>query len=214
MSLSKAEIRKWSTLPKYGNASKNIYNLSSDSWLNMPIIRLACERVGLEPYGVDNVSNEERQFWESQFMSEILEVEERLLDRVKEPNLQLKGDPKYRDIEPKNIKNFLLNRNLWEGPQNLKKELELLILGVNLKDRLKPKKIEILKEVGIMLTPSMSSEVSLGEKVSVKKSPVSRSRRSLRSKKSISTENSQKKLGRSRSKRLGNRQLSRLAQLV
>lgn len=207
MSLSKAEIRKWNTLPKYGTVSKNIYNLSSDSWLNMPIIRLACKRVGIEPYGVDNVSNEERQFWESQFMSEILEVEERLLDRVKEPSLQLSGDPKYRDIEPKMIKNFLLNRNLWDGPQNLKKELELLILGVNLKNRLKPKKMEILKEIGIPLTPSLSSEVSLEQEVSVKRSPVSGSR----SKKSIYKEKTNKKL---RSRKLSSRQLSRQAQLV
>ena len=210
MSLSNAEIRKWSTLPKYGNGSKEIYNMSSDSWLNMPIIRLACERVGLEPYGVDNVSNEERQFWESQFMSEILEVEERLLDRVKEPNLQLRGDPKYRDIEPRMIKNILLNRNLWEGPQNLKKEFELLILGVDLKNRLKPKKIEILKEVGIMLTPNLTSEVSVEKKVS-ERSPVSKPGRSFRSKKStpeISPNNN------FRTRKLSNRHLSRQVQLV
>ena len=72
----------------------------------MPLISLACERLGLNPSGMDSVPSDERDFWEGQFMSEILEIEERIRDNVKELNLSLKGDPNYSSIIPQKISKY------------------------------------------------------------------------------------------------------------
>ena len=144
MSIQKGEISQWGTLKHYGYPSSDIGYNSGDSWLHMPLISLACERLGLNPSGMDSVPSDERDFWEGQFMSEILEIEERIRDNVKEYNLSLKGDPNYSSIIPQKISKYLLNPNNWSGSQNLIKDFELLILGVDLKNKLYSKKQEIL----------------------------------------------------------------------
>ena len=60
----------------------------------MPLIVIACERLELSLPNVNNVPFDQKVFWEEQFLSEILEIEERIAGNYKEPSYTLKGDPK------------------------------------------------------------------------------------------------------------------------
>ena len=61
----------------------------------------------------------EKEFWEEQFLSEILEIEERIAGNYKEPSYTLKGDPKFLGVKPMNKEIFNFNPLSWDGPENL-----------------------------------------------------------------------------------------------
>jgi hypothetical protein len=149
MSISKGEIRQWWNLNHYGCNSQHIHEKSNNSWLNMPLITIACERVGLSLPNAEYVPYDQKKFWEDQFLSEILEIEQRIRNNVREPSLASKGDPKFAGVKQRSLKRFLLNPNSWEGPENLISGLDFLILGSDLYHDLYDKKMEILDEVGI-----------------------------------------------------------------
>ena len=66
-----------------------------------------------------------------------------------EPCLTLRGDPRFIGLKNMRIRKYLLNSRSWEGPENLISGLEILILGINLFNKIYPKKMEILDEIGI-----------------------------------------------------------------
>ena len=83
MNSFKSEIRQWNTLgKKYGNHSNNIHQ-SNDSWILMPLIVIACERMGLNLPDIKQVPSEQKKFWEEQFLTEILEIEERIKENAR-----------------------------------------------------------------------------------------------------------------------------------
>ena len=171
MSISKGEIRQWWNLNHYGCNSQHIHEKSNNSWLNMPLITIACERVGLSLPNAEYVPYDQKKFWEDQFLSEILEIEQRIRNNVREPSLASKGDPKFAGVKQRSLKRFLLNPNSWEGPENLISGLDFLILGSDLYHDLYDKKMEILDEVGIKyeekpLRARVSGERVSGERVS------------------------------------------------
>ena len=175
MSIPKDEIRQWSTLEHYGFPSKYIHERSGDSWITMPLIVIACERLELTLPDVNLVPFDQKQFWEDQFLSEILEIEERISGNYKEPSYTLKGDPKFLGVKPMSIKRFLTNPLSWEGPENLAPGIDILILGSDLYSRVFSKKMDIIDEIGIKYKSTIKQD--LLEVYSTKVSPKSASTR-------------------------------------
>ena len=186
MSIPKDEIRQWSTLEHYGFPSKYIHERSGDSWITMPLIVIACERLELSLPNVNFVPFDQKQFWEDQFLSEILEIEERITGNYKEPSYTLKGDPKFLGVKPMSIKRFLTNPLSWEGPENLAPGIDILILGSDLYSRVFSKKMDIIDEIGIKYKSTIKQD--LLEVYSTKVSPKSASTKG--SPKSASTKGS------------------------
>jgi hypothetical protein len=149
MSIPKDEIRQWSTLEHYGLPSKYIHERSGDSWITMPLIVIACERLDLTLPNVNLVPFDQKLFWEDQFLSEILEIEARIDGNFKEPSYTLKGDPQFLGVKPMSIKRFLSNPLSWDGPENLAPGIDILILGSDLYSRIFSKKMDIIDEIGI-----------------------------------------------------------------
>ena len=112
----------------------------------MPLISIACERVGLSLPNAEFVPYEQKQFWEDQFLSEILEIEQRIRNNVRESGLASKGDPKFAGVKQRSLKIFLLNPNSWNGPENLISGLDFLIIWTDLYHKLHDKKMEILED--------------------------------------------------------------------
>ena len=204
MSISKGEIRQWWNLNHYGCNSNNIHENSDSSWLTMPLISIACERVGLSLPNAEFVPYEQKQFWEDQFLSEILEIEQRIRNNVREPGLASKGDPKFAGVKQRSLKRFLLNPNSWNGPENLISGLDFLILGSDLYHDLHDKKMEILDEVGIKYEERALAESVRGASVRGASLVKSRSKSTSRSE---SESNSIEK--KSKKKSTGRKQLSR-----
>ena len=223
MSISKGEIRQWWNLNHYGCNSNNIHENSDISWLTMPLISIACERVGLSLPNAEFVPYEQKQFWEDQFLSEILEIEQRIRNNVREPGLSSKGDPKFAGVKQRSLKRFLLNPNSWNGPENLISGLDFLILGSDLYHDLYDKKMEILDEVGIKYEERALAESVRGASVreasvrgasvrgaSLRKSR-SKSKSSSESKSKSSTERKSKKKSAGRNQLIKSKRLQSTA---
>ena len=138
------EIKQWYTTKLYGNHTNEISDHSNLSWLKMPIISLACERRNILPLFAVPVPSKEREFWETYFMPEILHLEERLGSNIKEPSLELRGDPKYHQMRKRKLLEILLDENSWDGRENLRDDLQTLILGIGAEIELYEKKMDIL----------------------------------------------------------------------
>ena len=141
----------------------------------MPLIVIACERLELSLPNVNNVPFDQKEFWEEQFLSEILEIEERIAGNYKEPSYTLKGDPKFLGVKPMSIKRFLTNPLSWDGPENLAPGIDILILGADLYSRVFSKKMDIIDEIGIKYKSTIKQD--LLELYSTKVSPKSASTR-------------------------------------
>ena len=159
MSIAKDEIRQWSTLEHYGFPSKYIHERSGDSWITMPLIVIAWERLELSLPNVNNVPFDQKEFWEEQFLSEILEIEERIAGNYKEPSYTLKGDPKFLGVKPMSVKRFLTNPLSWDGPENLAPGIDILILGGDLYSRVFSKKMDIIDEIGIKYKSTIKQDL-------------------------------------------------------
>ena len=144
--IPKGEIKQWDTTNKYGHFGEKISRLSNLSWIKMPLISIACERAGFLPLDKISVPNDEKDFWENYFFSEILEIEERIKDKnVKEPSLALQGSPKYNFMKKRLLINIIFDVNSWNSTDNLKDDLQNLVLGSELDSKLLKKSIEILE---------------------------------------------------------------------
>ena len=180
--LSIGEIKQWNTTQKYGHFGQKIFNSSNLSWVKMPIISLACERLEILPMDKNTVPSIEREFWENYFYPEILHIEERIKNNIKEPSLEFKGSSKYNSMKPKKLTDIILNKNSWEGPENLKNDLQFLILGKDIEEKLQNKIKEILNVLDPLPKQSTLELIKPRNRLILTKSPTQSPQKSPKSK--------------------------------
>ena len=109
----------------------------------MPLICIALERIGALPYDIISVPLQEKIFWEQNFLSEILYLEDRFKNNEKEPEIRLRGSSLFSKTPERKLMNFLMDEDCWTSSSSLKENIQILAIGLDLANKLDTKIIQI-----------------------------------------------------------------------